>query len=358
MTVPHKLTIILTLKDRTPFTFRWMRYMNDKNCPHRILIADGGKDGLLEQELANHGNYPNLNYEYIRYPFDSSLRDYFRKMENAISRVQSDYLLLADNDDFYLLDRISELLDHLDANPDFVGARGQVVNLTLLDGAGEPTSEIVGRGYTAISNYAPSIDADSALERVDIACRSMSKHDYYMNWYCIYKSSTMKEVWRQLIQLPVGEMIVVEILTHVITLMEGKVAVLDAPFYVRQGHTTSTGDQLVAGNHFLERCVVNNALSDFRVAIERMTELQSREDQERVLHSIASWLEVFVANIYWQRVQYENSRIMRFRRSIKHMPFVGVLASKMYYGLAHHLSKKRRRKMLRIKDVEPYILST
>ena len=69
-------------------------------------------------------------YEYIRYPFDASLDDYLNKFENVISRVKTEYILLADNDDFYLLGCIPELIAFLDSHSD-VTARGQLVNFEV-----------------------------------------------------------------------------------------------------------------------------------------------------------------------------------------------------------------------------------
>src|SRR5262245_43538562 len=121
------LTIVLTLKDRIPFTYRWMQYMHDMRCPYKILIADGGEDSAIEQHLRKHENYPYLDYDYIRYPYDATIEDYFKKLESVISRVESEYLLLADNDDFYLLECIPDILAFLDAQKDYVGAKGQDV---------------------------------------------------------------------------------------------------------------------------------------------------------------------------------------------------------------------------------------
>ena len=55
----NELTIILTLKDRVSFTYRWMEYMNDLSCPYKILIADGGIDKEVENHLLDKNNYPN-----------------------------------------------------------------------------------------------------------------------------------------------------------------------------------------------------------------------------------------------------------------------------------------------------------
>src|SRR5688572_707400 len=101
-----QLTIVLTLKDRSAFTYRWMRHMNDIKCPYPILIADGGADELIESHLRQHHNYPDLHYTYIRYPFDRDYDAYYQKFADVVARVSTPYILLADNDDFYLLDAI------------------------------------------------------------------------------------------------------------------------------------------------------------------------------------------------------------------------------------------------------------
>ena len=32
VTLPDSLTIVLTLKDRAPFSYRWLQYMDDMRC--------------------------------------------------------------------------------------------------------------------------------------------------------------------------------------------------------------------------------------------------------------------------------------------------------------------------------------
>ena len=72
------LTILLLLKDRTPFTWRWMNYYNQIGLPFKVLIADGGKDKSIEK-LADKSLFPNIDYEYIRYPYDENLGVFFKK---------------------------------------------------------------------------------------------------------------------------------------------------------------------------------------------------------------------------------------------------------------------------------------
>jgi len=109
----NDLTIVLTLKDRSAFTYRWMQWMEAQRFPYKILIADGGSDRAIEQHLLDRTHYPSLDYEYIRYPFDSDLPAYMRKLSDVADRVRTEFVLSADNDDLILLEPLQASLAEL-----------------------------------------------------------------------------------------------------------------------------------------------------------------------------------------------------------------------------------------------------
>ena len=74
--IDNNFSILLVLKDRPSYTFRYMKYMDLLNFPYKILIADGGENVEIQQVLENKDNFPNLNYDYIRYPYDNTLDDF------------------------------------------------------------------------------------------------------------------------------------------------------------------------------------------------------------------------------------------------------------------------------------------
>ncbi|MHB8130625.1 MAG: TIGR00180 family glycosyltransferase [Mobilitalea sp.] len=351
-----KLTIVLTLKDRAEFTYRWMKYMDDITCPHRIFIADGGKDIGVEQHLRNHKNYPNLNYEYIRYPYDAKIVDYYMKFKDVISRVESEYLLLADNDDFYLLEHIPDILSFLDTHKDYAGARGKLVNFTLFDRQGRSNGITVGKRYLAILNDALSIEKSCSYERVEDLCNNMSRYDYYANWYSVFRTASFQKTWELLITLPIKEVIVTEMLTHIMMLMEGKLKIMNFPFYIRQNNTSLSGDTLVTGNKFLERCIINNALSEFGIAIDKFIMIKTNEEKERLLKSIASWLEVFVSNIYLSKSRPRIGFFLRSKIVIKRSFIFNRCLSIIYYRLICLFFPWRKGIPIRFKLIEPYIL--
>jgi glycosyltransferase domain-containing protein len=347
-----KLTIVLTLKDRSAFTYRWMKYMSDMRSPYKILIADGGKDSALEEHLRRGKDYPGLDYEYIRYPYDASAQEYLVKFADALSRVESEYILLADNDDFFLLERIPELLDFLDTHRDYAAARGSRVDLMLFGRGGRLSSLPTGRDYLAISKDAPSIEGACPLERVEELCRNMSRYDYHQNWYCVFRASLLKDEWSRLVRLPVRDLSVAEILTHVFVAMSGKIKVMPFPFFVRQSNTSMSGDTLVAGNRFLEDCLLTGSLSEFKVGVDHFFSDRSKEERERILRAIAGWLGPFISNIYASRKGFSGFK-MRVKRSL----IINRHVTGAYQRLIYPLYRMRRERPVRLKLLEPYLLS-
>jgi glycosyltransferase domain-containing protein len=350
-----KLTIALTLKGREEFTYRWMEYMNEMRCPYKILIADGGDNLEIETHLRHYDNYPNLDYTYIRYPFDASYDDYFIKLENVISRVKTDYILLADNDDFYLLDHVPELIAYLDEHTDYVAARGQLVDFEVFNKKGISRAQIRGSRYTASSAYTPPIDSDWPLTRINNVCQGMADYDYYMNWYAITRTSALQKVWKNLLTLPIKEFIVLEILSHVMLMNVGKLQVLSALFYLRQSNTSEIGHTLVLDNGFLERCISNNAFSVFPFAVDRFMGLNNIEDEKEVLKSIAGWLNIFVFNIR-RGYQVRSGVFFRFWAVIRRARVIGSLVKFVFSFLKSLVLRTPRRFDLRIKEIEPFIL--
>lgn len=351
-----KLTIVLTIKDRVAFTYRWMQYMNDIHALIGFLSPMAETIRKSSCICACHSHYPNLDYEYIRYAFDAVLDDYFVKLENVISRVYTEYILLADDDDFYLLERIIEMTSFLDEHKDYVGVRGEQVALTVFDKAGLPTKLPQGEHYLAVSHAVPSIENEGQYARVEMLCGNMSKYYYYANWYSVFRADALQEVWKYLVYLNSKEAIVWEMLTHILMVMKGKVKVLSFPFHVRQNHTSMLGDTLVVGNEFLERAVIDNFLCDFGITVNEFGEPKTQAERERLLRAVAAWLEVLVSNIYLYRVRVETSRLYFFRDVMKNVLLRTHVTGRLYFQIVSWFSHSGQKYLVRLRQIELYII--
>lgn len=350
-----KLTITLTLKGRDEFTYRWMDYMNNIACPYKILIADGGDNKFLEEHLQNYSNYPLIHYEYIRYPFDETTSLFFKKLESLISKVTTEYILQADNDDFFLLDRIPELIDFLENNHDYISARGQLVNFEVFNKEGISKAQVHGSRYEASAIFSESIDSECPFQRVEKLCLGMAKFDYYSNWYSITKTKALKKVWKNLITLPNKEVIILEILAHIFLSIKGKIKIINKPFYLRQSNTSVFGDTLVINNKFLEDCIINNSFENFSIAINKFSNLANSVDKQKLLKSIAGWLNIFLFNISLSHKLRSNFLYILISKTKRWYFFSFFIQSSIYF-FKNIILHKQGRYSLRLKEIEAFIL--
>jgi len=310
--------------------------MNEVKCPYFILIADGGDDVQLQDYLEDPAHYPCLKYKYLRYPFDENFDVFYQKLGSVIARVNTTYTLLADNDDFYLLDRIPRLISFLEDNPDYVAARGRHAHLSVLDHQGHPSQLVSGDAYTVVVSDSPSIDSYDRIIRSEFLCRNMSKYDYYQNYYSVVRTGALLRVWTYLIALPVKEPLLIEILSHLMLVCEGKYYVGQDLFYIRQSASSDFGDLLVKNNGFLERSLSDGALSVLWTVVDDYIHPMNMAERVRILNALASWLQVYIVNIYnsnnplrgsafsFRSILKRCSVVRRCSRWVKHkvLPFV------------------------------------
>src|SRR3989442_14795455 len=125
MTADSELTVLLTLKDRAEFTYRWMSYANSIRFPFQVLIADGGKDETVPQVLSDKTNFPNVNYEYIRYPYDVTYAEYYSKVVDALSHVKTPFAVMAENDDLFIVTGLRKAVQFLSSHPEYITCGGE-----------------------------------------------------------------------------------------------------------------------------------------------------------------------------------------------------------------------------------------
>jgi len=136
MTIDPRITILLTLKGRPLFTLRWLWHASRVGLPFSVLIADGEVDSTIARVLEKADVFPNLRFEYHRYN-DHTLSDFYRKLQDALSKIKTPYVMLSDNDDFLFPSGIIKSLDYLDRSPDYVSVGGGIGHFEIRDGASQ-----------------------------------------------------------------------------------------------------------------------------------------------------------------------------------------------------------------------------
>jgi glycosyltransferase domain-containing protein len=123
---PCDLTILLTLKNREVYTKNWLQ--NNLFPEFSYLIADGS-DTDLNQKICM--DYVSENVTYVRYPPDATYRIYLQKRINAMSRIQTRFMLAVDNDDFLLKQGLKEIMTEFEADSGLSLIQGTVGGLKI-----------------------------------------------------------------------------------------------------------------------------------------------------------------------------------------------------------------------------------
>ncbi|MBP7506359.1 MAG: TIGR00180 family glycosyltransferase [Prolixibacteraceae bacterium] len=226
--IDTKLTVVLFLKDRVNFTYRWLYYHNVIAFPFRILMADGGKDETIQRVLSGRNSHPNLDYEYYRYPYDANYSIYHAKKADILSRVETPFVVLTDNDDFLVVEALRKSVQFLLGNDEYVACGGDLFAFEL-----EPEiNDLFGNSVNFIHQPPPSgIEQKTAMERV--------RHhfiNYFTTYYDVHRTVVARKLYRQLYEFDTKDVTISELLTSFMTVAMGKVKKLQDAYLLRQVH--------------------------------------------------------------------------------------------------------------------------
>lgn len=217
-----RLTIVLPLKGRPLFTLRFLWHANRARMPFRFLIADGEVRPPLAEMLENsREQFPHLDIEYVRYPDDSNWSRYFEKMHDALRRVRTPYVMLADNDDFLAPAGIERCMEFLDSHPDYVCCAGGIAGFSLYAPLRAPPGKLLGSLNRLTYSYAP----DSSPEEVrsdDVRARVQSGFNCYWFFYSVYRPRALELVWKEIVETGFSNFHALELYSTLRTLTLGK----------------------------------------------------------------------------------------------------------------------------------------
>ncbi len=140
--------------------------------------------------------FPELDIEYIRYPDDADFQHYYAKMADALQRVRTPYVKVADNDDFLAPAGLEYCIDFLDAHPDYVCCSGGIGGFSVHAPPRNSLEMVVGPLNRLTYCYAPrdrSIDLNSSstIDRVLAGSRNT------WNFYAVFRASALALMWKE-----------------------------------------------------------------------------------------------------------------------------------------------------------------
>lgn len=232
-----RLTILLTIKGRPEFTLRWLWHAHKIKFPYKVYIADGEVNESLAAALESGKHFTNVNYRYVRYS-DTSFLDYYQKCADAVSNIDTNYVMMSDNDDFLFVTGIQRSLDFLDSNPDFVCSQGVVsgfgvksspIQLDKVEGRINRLQCVYSKSYTS-----RSIVYDEPLKRVQD-----QMNNYHTTYYSLTRRVALAKITSELVDLNFTSLELHELYWAFREAALGKVhSVNNHLFYFRQRQTS------------------------------------------------------------------------------------------------------------------------
>lgn len=288
-----RLTIVLLLKGRLPFTRRWLAHAKDF-LPFPVLVADGSADDEAREaaavcrELAAAGK----PVEYVRYPYDADLGLFYAKIADAVGRVRTPYAVLADNDDFFEAGALKACVDFLDSNPDHVACGGRMVGFTV---DGERFGRVYGRKVSfQPQNASYELSAPSAAERVRLQFAN-----YRPTWYDVHRSEVLENAAQTLKAAAPKDIFLMELWTSFLAAAAGPIRHLPRAYLFRQRNTPSSAaaDEADKGG-YLHRSLAESWKSDSGSLCADIAAAVAERDGipiERVLPAIRASFEARIA---------------------------------------------------------------
>ncbi len=241
-----------------------MEYANYIAFPFPIIVADGSSDDSAEKLLSDCKRFPKIAYTYFRYPYDKTYTHYYSKIVDALDRVQTPFVALADNDDFFIVDCMLECVRFLQNHSDYVACGGLGGILWL---SPSPAGRVQAPLYARNVNWkctggVPTIEGQTAKDRL---------HPNYLAgsdicYYDIKRTDQLRSQFRIVMDLDLHDLFLVEWLAFWLTCVAGKTKRLPRLYLAMQqdslggsgeAHIKEFGD-------WLGRMLVETWSEDFR----------------------------------------------------------------------------------------------
>ena len=254
------LTILLPLKDRVRYTHRWLAYAAAA-LRYRILIADGGADQTVAQTVAEHQSR-GLDVEYVRYPYDATYVNYYAKLADALSRVKTPFVVMADNDDLFIPEGLARAVDFLSGDDGYVACGGQCAVFWLSNGnRGSGADLLFGDhvDWKCSSQYSTDT-ARTAAARLRERC--LGANDVF---YAVHRTELLRRHFEAVRDCSPRDLFLMEQLVMFLTAIAGKTRQLDTLYIARQqdSHGSSGGAHQERFGDWYDRMLVPTWSEDF-----------------------------------------------------------------------------------------------
>ena len=262
-----QLTVLLAVKDRPAFTMRWMAYAEACALPFNVFVADGGTGDRVETLLKDRARFRRVAYDYVRYPPDRSYTaDYWAKIADALSRIETPLVALADDDDLFVVNGVRRAAEFLLAHDDYASCGGQCAVFWVTDPI-EGDAGVYGRRVQwKCSRDTRSLDGGTARERI----RRHSLRATHPVYYHVRRTADLRRHVAALRAANLSDPFLIERLLFFLTASAGRIRQLDCVYIARQWNAPGSAGLAHQARHgdWLDRMLVPTWSRDFEQFVQ------------------------------------------------------------------------------------------
>jgi len=312
----NNITFLLPIKGRFNFTKRFLNSFNyNLNIP--IIISDGSLSKNNEFDIILKDR---PNFIYKKFVFDKDYLTFLIKLKNSIELVNTKYVTLVCDDDFYFQDQIKNAVNFLEKNPQYSMYKSAVKNFTIYsDIINYFNYGIYGKLVLTDDNYS---SYDENIISDNIIDRFKRLQDCYP-YEGIFKTSILKKALEISISIRCfHHNIFIDILRYTLFIY-GKVYYSEKYLLVRQANTpNSAGESHLESFDKIKMKTSKNYLEVYKkisVQFEKLFfELNIDKDFKTYKDQIMVNLDDEISELKKQSINKTNFRIQnKFISSIK-----------------------------------------
>ena len=332
MNIENKLTILLILKGRHQFTYRWLEYYKYNLSKYKLLIADGSKNNLIENYIAK--NYNDSKITYIYYGPDINLEKYSLKVTKALKEIDTEYVLQSSNDDFYSIDSIDENINFLEKNIEYCCSRSEIYDFSV-----ESYREVSGY-LNAVSKIYNDVcfNENDNLNRIT----SFSKN-FNSLWHDVSRTKIMLKAWESVCSNKIYFFPFQDIYLSFVLTIYGKINHSKGIYMLHQNHREMLARDEAYGT--ISSVIINGNFSQLNLTISSISkELFNNNKIEDLQFNHYLIYELFIGNFILKAIKNENNYKISFQKKLKiglKKIFRSSTASYPIYILFHIIFKKK-----------------
>jgi len=312
----EKVTVVIPTNNRPTYLKRALDYWSKLSM--NILVADSSTVKYTQTILKD--------IKYFHYPHWS----FNEKMVDILNKIDTEYAVLCADDDFITRVGLQKSVEFLDNNNDYVIAHGKYI---LFNQSKKNYSTLIWRSIYSANSIENNLPSERLFEHLAYYSIPTS--------YAVHRTSIFKSIWKSAFK-NTDDVRFGELLPTLLTLIYGKMKILDILYSAREYNVSSTSHTSKRLFDFIKEGTFDIKYKKFQECLTNV--LVSKEDisKEKAQKLIAKAMKKYLGSSISK---------LKIKTSVKRIIERNALLNRFYLSYSH--IKNRNKQTSKINNLPP-----